>query len=327
MENSEEISIVCGLILYYKIGENFYAVYRCKPGYELMKAVCAYVQILLLIATSVCWAENPTLGKRNMSLDYFLLMDNGKRSYSDIATVNLLCAKGLPGAENIDPDKYLSTLKEWARLAESETEKLFPRFYKNPQEFSYSEEYFRILVLVTVLSVNLGVRYNPDLIIIEPTLDDLRSTAFFRDSRYIFIHGLIEERLGTCSSIPVLTVSVGRLMGYPLRLVNAKAHLFARWEDDKERFNIESGGHGLKCHPDEHYMRWPFRITKSELETGFFLKSLSPTEEMATFLGMRAVCLLENKRAGEALKAYEHAYSLYPNHPYLKGYIESLRGK
>jgi tetratricopeptide (TPR) repeat protein len=116
-------------------------------------------------------------------------------------------------------------------------------------------------------------------------------------------------------------------MGYPLRLVNAKAHLFARWEDGKERFNIESGGHGLNCYPDEHYMKWPFRITESELTTGFFLKSLSPTEEMATFLETRAMCLLENKKFAEAQKFFEYAYSLYPNHPYLMGYIESLREK
>lgn len=293
-----------------------------------MKAVCAYVQIMLLVATAVCCAENQTFGKRkNMSLDYFLHMNNEKRSYSDIATVNLLCAQGLPGAEKIDPGKYLSTLKEWARLAESETEKLFPRFYRNPQEFSYSEEYFRMLVLVTVLSLNLGVHYNPDLIIINPSPDDLRSTAFFRNPDYLFIHGIIDKRLGTCTSIPVATVSVGRLMGYPLRLVNAKAHLFARWEDNRERFNIESGGHGLSCHPDEYYMRWPFKITKSELKTGFFLKSMSPAEEMAIFLGTRAMCLLENKKLAEARRTFEHAYSLYPNHPYLKGYIENLKGK
>ncbi len=292
-----------------------------------IKAVYAYVQIMLLIATSIYCAENQTSGRKDMSLDYFLLMNSEKRSYSDIAIVNLLCAQGLPGAEDIDLKKYLTTLEKWARLAEFETEKLFPRFYKNPEEFSYSEGYFRMLVLVTVLSLNLDVRYNPDLIIIEPTLDDLRSTAFFRNPDYIFIHGIIDERLGTCASIPVLTVSVGRLMGYPLRLVNAKAHLFARWEDKKERFNIESGGHGLNCHPDEHYMRWPFVITKKELETGFFLKSLSPAEEMATFLETRAMCLLENKKFTEARRFFEHAYSLYPSHPYLKGYIESLRGK
>lgn len=111
-------------------------------------------------------------------------------------------------------------------------------------------------------------------------------------------------------------------MGYPLRLVNAKAHLFARWQDKTEVFNIENTGHGLICRPNAHYMKWPFEISKDELETGFFLKALSPTEELASFLELRATCLLENKRADEALTAFRQAYSLYPNHPYLKGYID-----
>lgn len=291
-----------------------------------LKVVCAYVQIILLVATAVCQAENRTSDRKEMSLESFLFADNEKRSYSDIAAVNLLCAQGLPGAKNIDVGKYLSTLEQWAELAESETERLFSRFRENPREFNYSEGYFRTLVLVTVLSLNLGVRYDPELMS-EPSLEDLGSTAFFRNPRRVFIHGLVDGEPGTCASIPVLKVSVGRLMGYPLRLVNAKAHLFVRWEDGRERFNVESGGHGLNCHPDEHYMKWPFAIAKSELETGFFLKSLSPAEEMATFLEIRAFCLLENKRPAEARSFFEYAHSLYPNHPYLKGYIESLRGK
>jgi regulator of sirC expression with transglutaminase-like and TPR domain len=181
-----------------------------------------------------------------------------------------------------------------------------------------------MLVLVTVLSLNLGIRCNPDLIA-APSAEDLRSTAFFRNPEDLFLHGIINRRTGTCSSLPVLTVSVGRLMGYPLRLVNAKAHLFVRWEDGKERFNIESGGHGLICHPDEHYMKWPFVITEKELKTGFFLKSVTPAQELATFLEIRAFCLLENKRTAEACEAFGYALSLYPGHPYLKGYIESLK--
>jgi len=258
-----------------------------------------------------------------MSLDDFLRMGNEERSYSDIATVNLLSAQGLPGAEDIDVQQQLSTLEEWAELVESETERLFPLFYNKPKEFSYSEGYFRTLVLVTVLSRNLGVSYNSDLIS-EPSVVDLQSTAFFRNSENIFIHGIIAGKPGTCTSIPVLTVAVGRLLGYPLRLVNAKAHLFARWDGVKERFNVENTGHGLSCHPDEHYLQWPFEITADELATGYFLQSLSPAEEMAMFLEIRAACLLENKQPDKARKFFEYAYSLYPSHPYLKGYIESL---
>ncbi len=52
-----------------------------------------------------------------------------------------------------------------------------------------------MLVLVTVLSLDLGVKYNPDLIVDEPAIEDLKSTTFFRNSKYIFLHGAIIERL------------------------------------------------------------------------------------------------------------------------------------
>lgn len=285
-----------------------------------MKIIAATIQILLLVMSSTCYAQN------QRTLDYYLSMPNEKRSYSDIAIVNLLCAQGLPGAENLDVEKSLSTLKEWARLASVETEKQLPSFQSNPRKFYDSEGYFRTLVLATFLSRKLGIKYNPDLIS-TPSIEEMKSTAFFRNPEDIFIHGLIQKKQGTCSSIPVLLVSVGRLMGYQLRLVIAKGHLFARWQDGKEWFNIEYNGNGLKFHPDEYYMKWPFEISKDELETGFFLRSLSPTEEFASFLELRATCLLENKREDDALKAYRQAYSLYPNHPYLKGYIDYLTNR
>jgi hypothetical protein len=288
-----------------------------------MKTITAYVQIILLIATSVCYAGNKAPTDQEMSLDYYLSMDNAKRSYSDIAIVNLLCSQGLPGAEDLDMEKSLATLKEWARFASMETKRLFPLFRKKPHEYNYSEGYFRTLVLVTVLSRNFGIKYNSDLIS-TPSMEDLKSTAFFRNAENVFLLGLITKRLGTCSSIPVLTVAVGRMMGYPLRLVNAKAHLFARWQGKAEVFNIENTGHGLICHSDVHYMKWPFEISKAEIETGFFLRSLNPTEELATFLETRAFCLLENNRTNDALTAFRVAYSLYPNHPYLKGYIDGI---
>jgi hypothetical protein len=47
-----------------------------------------------------------------------------------------------------------------------------------------------------------------------------------------------QRRMGTCSSMPVLYVTLGRRLGYPVKLVTAKAHLFVRWEQTGERFNL-----------------------------------------------------------------------------------------
>ena len=103
-------------------------------------------------------------------------------------------------------------------------------------------------------------------------------------------------------------------MGYPLKLVPAAAHYFIRWEspDGKERMNIEVAGEGIDFFSDEYYKKWPFPISDDVLTEGWFLKSLTPQEEVAEFLGLRGACLLESKRYIEAEIAFAHSRYLKP---------------
>ena len=147
---------------------------------------------------------------------------------------------------------------------------------------------------------------------------DMSSLRFFRDSRDIFIHGLLsDKRTGSCSSMPVLVTAVGRRLGYPMKLVCSKAHLFCRWDnaDGKDRVNVETQGEGFSSHPDEYYTKWPYLITDKEIKDGFYLKSLTPAEELAIFLELRGSCLLENGRYEEAIFACERALQLMPQSP------------
>jgi regulator of sirC expression with transglutaminase-like and TPR domain len=162
-----------------------------------------------------------------------------------------------------------------------------------------------VLTLVTVLQKDCGVRYNPERI----------EAPDFSDSRDLFLHGLLAGRQqGTCVSMPVLYVAVGRRLGYPLKLVTAKAHLFARWEsaDGKEGFNIEGTGQGLNCFPDEYYHTWPVPLTFEEVASAQYLKSLTSDEELAVFLSVRGHCLIAAGRLPEAQLAYAQAHQLAP---------------
>ena len=105
--------------------------------------------------------------------------------------------------------------------------------------------------------------------------------------------------------MPVLVVAIGRRLGYPLKLVRAKAHLFARWDTEKERFNIEATGRGWNTYTDSYYRQWPHPFTKAEEQANRFLKSLSPAEVLSGFLGLRALCLKEHKRDAEAKQALD----------------------
>jgi hypothetical protein len=113
--------------------------------------------------------------------------------------------------------------------------------------------------------------------------------------------------------MPVLYVALGRRLGYPLKLVTTKAHVFLRWDSPEERFDLEATGRGMNPYDDNHFRQWPYPVTEEEVRTGGFLKSLTPPEELALFLSLRGNCLMEAGRASEAIASYAHAVRLAPD--------------
>jgi hypothetical protein len=134
--------------------------------------------------------------------------------------MNLLCAEGLPGAEGLKVEECLKVLDDWAEYVRAETQRNLHRFRENPAESDGSEAKWRMLMLISVLQQDLHVRYNPARI--ESVDSPSPSDVFFADSRDGLLHGLLgPQRTGTCSSMPVLYLTVGRRLGYPVGVVCA----------------------------------------------------------------------------------------------------------
>ena len=229
----------------------------------------------------------------------------------DVARMNLLCAQGLPGADGFDLEVSLVELDEMAARVRSETELHFYRFQRSPAEFEQSEGFFRMLMLAVVLAEDFGVRYAPSKI--GTAADARRDDGFFADAQDVFLQGVVgPRRQGTCSSLPVLQLAVGRRLGYPLKLVTTKGHLFVRWEDTRERFNIEAAGKGVNRFADDYYRHWPLPITPAEEIAEGYLKSLTAPEELAVFLSVRGMCLREAGKLRDAAEAFATAARLAP---------------
>ncbi len=229
----------------------------------------------------------------------------------DVAVANLRCAQALAGAENLDIESCLRTIDAWSERVRSETERHFYRFRKEAAEFENSEGYFRMLIMAVVLFEDFGVRYHEARISAPDSTGD--DDHFFADSRDVFLHGLLgPQRSGTCSSMPVLYVAIGRRLGYPLKLVTTKSHLFLRWEGKGERFNLEATGKGMNRYDDEYFKQWPFPVSDAEIEADGYLRSLTPAEELALFKSVRGHCLMEAHRNAEAERSYGQAMRLAP---------------
>lgn len=247
------------------------------------------------------------------TLDELLAMPPGNLAGVDIALANLLCAQELPGSERLDIAAVLQTLDAWAARVKAETERYDVQYLLKPAEYNHSEAEFRMLMLVTVVQQDFGVHYN----------DRRKNDPDFRNAADLFLHGMVgSSNGGTCLSMPVLYVAVGRRLGYPLKLVRAREHLFVRWDGAGERLNVEGAGRGMNTFPDEYYLTWPKPIRAEWVQNGEFLTSLTPQQELAEFLAARGHYLTDHGRLDEARACYEAAFELDPRSKCMVYFIE-----
>jgi hypothetical protein len=246
--------------------------------------------------------------KAPRTLDELVAMTPEELDHCDIALMNLLCTQGLPGAENVNIPELLATLDEWAFHIRVETQRNIHHFFEHPEQFNNSEGYYRMMMFVTVIQQDYLVHYNPDLM--DPTLPN---EIFLADSKNIFIHGLIgPDRVGTCSSMPVLYVAIARRLGYPLYLAVTKNHFFAQWNDGKEHFNVEGTSWGFSDHSDDFYKNFPIQMTEEDLKQNRYLRPLTGAEELSEFLQNRGSILGIARNFQVALGCYEKARDLTP---------------
>ena len=78
-------------------------------------------------------------------------------------------------------------------------------YLRDPEQFGSERGLFKFLCMVTVIKhpKGIGVRYQENAI----------GNFNFADSRDDLLHGLLTRRLGTCTSLPVLFVAIGRRLG------------------------------------------------------------------------------------------------------------------
>ena len=229
----------------------------------------------------------------------------------DIAEVNLRCAQGLSGTEELDIAACLDKIDEYAETVRHATSMNVPLFTAQPQRFDYSLGKFYMAVLCTTLQRECGVAYNPAL---EKNPDDGRRAE---DQ---FIHGITHGPGGTCATLPVLYAAVGRRRGYPLKLVQGSRHLFLRWDESgststlaRDRFNIETTAKGFVSEPDGFYLGWPFSRQESDEKRPDDFKSLTPRQELAMFLGARSAVLMDAGKFVQAIQPAAWARRLLPD--------------
>ena len=235
----------------------------------------------------------------------------------DIALLNLLCAEGLPGSENLDVPDCLKKLDAMADYVKGETQRHEYRFREHPEEFKNSRLYFEMDMLGTILAQDIHIQYNPDIAL--PMLDcKVPTQATSANSKDIFIHGLLaENHYGTCASMPVLFVALARRLGYPANIAATKLHRYVRCEEpNNSHFNVEATmTEGFLTPTDSDYTNGPLTCTAEEVDNYGWLRPLSNRELLGDFLSNRAVCLGDAKRYAEAKEMVLLSANCFPQTP------------
>ncbi len=256
---------------------------------------------------------------RPASLAQLLAVPSADLGSVDIARANLLCSSQLPGTPPVDVDGLTQLLDRLAYQVAMHTEERWSFFEEHAGELEHSQPLWRMLCLARFLQHTLGIKYCADE-------RDHRSAADWTKTSRHFLFGLLgPERHGTCSSLPVLLVAVGRRLGYPLRLVHSPGHVFCRWDAPdhrippwRERRNIEFNG-DFDSHDDEHYYESPLRwlpewhVQERQRRIPLYLRSLTPAEEVASFLIQRAQVFEAHRMYGPAWATYAAACRLAPH--------------
>lgn len=186
----------------------------------------------------------------------------------DVIELDLAVAREIPECRNVDVARYRKTVDDWAGHVNREVERHRYRFEQSPSEYKQSWPYFCSLMMRTVLDQDFGIAYD-------------RDRFSFEDPKDLFVHGVIDQRRGTCISLPVLQIAIGRRLGWPIRPVAIPGHTFCRWDDPKtgDRLNIEAANvRGFVDHDDAYYRHWPFELDPRWEREHHVLKSLTMRE-------------------------------------------------
>jgi hypothetical protein len=217
----------------------------------------------------------------------------------DPLIINLAVARGIPEFATLDVERYVRTVDAWAAEIKHDTERHWYRFVQHPEQFKNSEIEYKITWLASDINAVFKIDYD---------LTDFDAA----NPSNLFLNGLIDRKVGTCVSMPILYVVLGWRLAYPIKLVSVPTHVFAHWDDGVQKVNIEATGYGADL-TDEFYEAEYFVPPRSK-ERGALI-SLTPRQSLAQMLLARADYWARRGDPARQVADALRANLLDPEHP------------
>jgi|GEM_PF-907819 len=129
------------------------------------------------------------------------------------------------------------------------------------------------------------------------------------DPNDLYLNQVLERKQGNCVGLSYLYVSLSRRLNLPIYAVYAHRHIFCRYDEGRERINIETQSHGEEL-PDSCYR---LSLPLPWVERGIYLKNVTSNELVAILLNNRGWLLTDNKKYRDAMADFQAALNLTSN--------------
>jgi tetratricopeptide (TPR) repeat protein len=126
----------------------------------------------------------------------------------------------------------------------------------------------------------------------------------------LFLDSVIDRRQGYCLSLSIVYLSLAERLGLPMYGVVVPGHFFVRYDDGKNRYNIETTSDGASP-PDSHYIE-KFKITGKEPDSAY-LKNLTKVQTLGCLFNNLGNLYQEANNIDAAQWSLESAVEINPS--------------
>jgi tetratricopeptide (TPR) repeat protein len=126
----------------------------------------------------------------------------------------------------------------------------------------------------------------------------------------LFLDSVVDRRQGYCLSLSILYLSLAERLNLPIYGVVVPGHFFVRYDDGKNRFNIETTSDGATP-PDSHYIE-KFKITGKEPDSAY-LKNLTKVQTLGCLFNNLGNLYQEANNVNAAQWSLEAAVEINPS--------------
>jgi len=247
-------------------------------------------------------------GKR--SVMELLALPDRELEKIDILELNLAVAREVKTFEQLDYNHYKQLIDSWTHQFLMWLPTVEQEYYQDPARWKNDMNFARLGALAQWLDQAADVHYIPEHI----TKQKKGLGVEYKDLRQMLVFGLIDTKEGTCATMPVLQIIMGRKCGWPVSLICVKHHYMCRYDDGKNRYNLEAtdtGRGGFAIATDAELIE-EMKMSPQAVSCGSDLRSLTNREIIAVFIAARARYYRDTNQMDLADRDYSLARFLFP---------------